>query len=88
MAGLVITPEIEADALRLAERTGVTPAEAVASALRKVLAAQPLPRGKRLDEARAVLERIHSYPVDYSLSEDEILGYDEFGVPEQPYLDR
>ncbi len=98
MAGLVITPEIEHDAHVLAERTGVTPTEAVERALRieidrggaassQVHPAEQHPH-KNLEKIRAALERIHSAPVDNSLSQDEILGYDEFGVPEQPYLGR
>ena len=41
MAPLVITPEIEADAQQLAERTGKTPTEAVAQAVRRELDALP-----------------------------------------------
>jgi hypothetical protein len=89
MAVLVITPEIEADVQRLAERMGKTPTEAVATAVRKELSVVPPVTPKRdWDRINALLKEIHSFPVDYSLTEDEILGYDEFGVPEQPYLDR
>ncbi len=87
MATLVITPEIEADAMRLAEATGQTPTEAVADALRSKLKLFRLPSKRKidLDAVYALLESDKS-PIDYSLTEDEILGYDEFGVPEQPYL--
>ena len=88
MAALVITPQIEADAQRLAERTGTTPSEAVAGALRdKLQTAEPQPPKdfKKIDE---ILARLHAGPVDYSATEDEILGYDKDGIPEQPYLDR
>ena len=90
MAPLVITPEIEADVQRLAERDGKTPTQAIADAVRKELGAPapPLPPKRDWDRIDALLKEIHSFPVDYSLTEDEILGYDEFGVPEQPYLDR
>ena len=96
MAALVITPEIEAAAQRLAEATGTTATEAVAEALRKQVALTPLPKPLETAEERkarweridALLKQIHSMPIDYSQSEDEILGYDAFGVPEQPYLGR
>lgn len=41
---------------------------------------------RRMDAIRQLQERVRRAPIDWSLSEDEILGYDEFGVPEQPYL--
>ncbi len=91
MAGLVVTPEIEADAQLLAERTGVTPTEAVASALRTRLLQLPsvkLPGYKKsMEELHALFDRHKLTPVN-DLTEDEILGYDEFGVPEQPHFGR
>ena len=88
MEALVITPEIEAAAQRLAERTGKTPAEAVADALERELnGAIPKPP-RDMKKIREILARIHAGPIDYGVTEDEILGYDDFGVPEQPYLDR
>jgi antitoxin VapB len=90
MASLVITPEIEADLNRLAKVTGTTPAEAVAAAVREKLASAPVQRAiqdraSRIDE---LIRQLHALPVDMSLTEDEILGYDEDGIPEQPYLGR
>ena len=89
MATLVISPEIERDAERLALCTGTTPEQAVANALRECLRAvdsKPRRDAVDLDALHAFLEN-HRGPVDYSLSEDEILGYDESGAPEQPWLD-
>jgi hypothetical protein len=91
MASLVITPEIEADARRLAEATGTTPTEAMANALRSQLHVIPVGRrqGKMsLSELQAILARVQDGPVDTALTDDEILGYDTDGIPEQPYLDR
>ena len=92
MATLVITPEIEADAMRLAEATGQTPTEAMTHALQDKLrdvAIESHVPVKTID-IDAVMKLLRSFdgPVDYSLTEDEILGYDEHGIPEQPYLDR
>ncbi len=96
MAALVITPEIEAAAQSLAEATGETPTEVVARTLRARLAevaAQPSYGSKKT--AQEVLAMIRSYnlPVSNDLSEAEILGLDEYGVPSQTtaqagYVDR
>ncbi len=89
MADLVITPEIEADAQRLAEALGTTPTEAVAKALRMSLLEPPYIRQsakKSPEEIDALIRRLHVLPVNRELTEDEILGYDEVGIPEQPYL--
>ena len=89
MEALVITPEIEAAAQRLAERDGMTPTQAVEDALRTRL--QELPQSKprkSMEHLLATLHRVHAGPIDYSLTDDEILGYDKDGIPEQPYLGR
>jgi hypothetical protein len=89
MAALVITPELEAAAQKLAQRSGKTPTEAVVEAVRKELEILPaLPPQRDGKKIRAIIREFHSAPVDYSLTEDEILGYDEDGIPEQPYLGR
>ena len=43
---------------------------------------------RRLKAIKAIQDEVAKSPVDWSLTEDEILGYDEFGAPEQPYLSR
>ena len=89
MAALVITPEIEADAQRLAERTGQTPTEVVAGALRERLQYLSSPGSaapqKSVEELIALFQSHQLTPVN-DLTEDEISGYDEFGIPEQPAL--
>lgn len=42
--------------------------------------------GRRIAVIHAMQEEIQREGIDWSETEDEILGYDEFGVPEQPYL--
>ena len=89
MPTLEITPELERDVNRLAEVTGFSPAEAVARAVRSKLSVLDPPDNPSHIDLKALdafLERIRG-PVDYSLTEDEILGYDESGAPEQPWLD-
>ena len=41
-----------------------------------------------MEHLLATLHRVHAGPIDYSLTDDEILGYDKDGIPEQPYLGR
>lgn len=87
MEALIITPEIEADAKRIAEATGETPTEVVAKVLRTRLAELPsraaLGPKKSAEEIMAMI-RSYNLRVVNDLSEEEILGLDEFGVPEQP----
>lgn len=91
MATLVLTPEIEADVRRLADATGQTLTEAVASAVHEQLQKLPLVEPKRskasVEELMALVKSYDLKPIN-DLTEDEILGYDGFGIPEQPYLDR
>lgn len=42
--------------------------------------------GRRMAIIRELQNEIARDGIDWSLTEDEILGYDEYGVPEQPYL--
>ena len=88
MAPLVITPEIEADVQRLAARTGTTPTEALAIALRGMLQALPRQahRARKAPEEVLALIRSHQLTVINDESEDQILGYDRFGIPEQPHV--
>lgn len=90
MTTLVITPEVERDVERLAARTGVSAEQAVADAVRnqlRLLHPQVNPRGIDWAAVDALVEKIKaSGPIDYSLTDDEILGYDESGAPEQPWL--
>lgn len=65
---------------KLAELTGETPAEvvriAVAERLQRVHGARDL-----RDELNKIALQCASRPVISNMTDDEILGYDEFGIP-------
>jgi antitoxin VapB len=76
-------PEADRLARELAAATGETLTEAVLNALRERLDRQR--RGRRTfrpkDLLRETRERLSRYPVLDGRSPDEILGYDEKGLP-------
>lgn len=77
-------PDVDRLARELAERTGESVEDAVMNAIRERLRRkqQASPSGPRLrDEIRAIAARCASLPVLDSRSPDEILGYDEDGLP-------
>ena len=83
MALSIKHPEADRLARELAQSTGESLTEAVINALRERLIRQ---RGKARtarvrDELRAIRERCARYPVLDHRSADEILGYDEHGLP-------
>ena len=93
--GLVIDNEAVVAMVReLAQRRGVTPDEAVRQAVERevALTLPPAPANDRPArtpeevEARyqalmAIARRAHARPVISDMTEDEILGYDENGIP-------
>jgi antitoxin VapB len=93
--GLTITNEDVVRMIReLAERRGVSPDEAVRQAVEREVAQTPAApvaaslRERSPEEAAelyeklmAIARRAHARPVRNDLSEDEILGYDENGIP-------
>lgn len=90
--GLTITNEAVVRMIReLAERRGVSLDEAVRQAVEREVAqtpAAPPPRERSPEEAAelyeklmAIARRAHAMPVLSDLTEDEILGYDENGIP-------
>lgn len=77
-------PEADRLARAVAARTGETPTQAVIVALRERLEREE----RRLDDAELLVEEIlaigrHSaaLPIRDSRPADEILGYDEYGIP-------
>lgn len=71
-------------ARQVAKLTGETLTEAVRGALRLRLRDEQLKRGERpWDDAEieAIIERFTALPVLDNRSPDEILGYDDHGVP-------
>jgi antitoxin VapB len=76
-------PEADRLARALAARTGETITEAVIHALRDRLRRTEGRRNPRslVDELREISDRCAALPILDTRSEDEILGYDEIGVP-------
>jgi len=83
MALSIKHPEADRLARELADATGETLTEAIIRALRERLRReQGRRRGPRLrDEIRAIRRRCAALPVRDHRSPDQILGYDEKGLP-------
>jgi antitoxin VapB len=83
MALSIKHPDADRLARQLAARTGETLTDAIINALRERLRReQGRVRGPRLrDELRAIRQRCAALPVKDRRSADEILGYDEAGMP-------
>ncbi|HEX5502542.1 MAG TPA: type II toxin-antitoxin system VapB family antitoxin [Thermomicrobiales bacterium] len=84
MALNIKDPEADRLARQLAERTGETITQAVITALRDRLAREERRQDRRallLDEIRAIGQHCASLPVLDERSADEILGYDDAGLP-------
>ena len=88
MATLVITHELEQDVKRLAAATGTTATEAIADAVHSQLSRIVDTGEKREIDMAALYAFLNTLPntPDYTLTEDEILGYGDSGAPEQPWL--
>lgn len=83
MALNIRNPEAEELATELAKRTGETKTEAVIKALRDRLTRVRRERSKRrlIDELEEIAKRYESLPILDDRSPDEIIGYDENGLP-------
>lgn len=83
MALNIRNKEAERLAAELATRTGETKTEAVVKALRDRLARvrRQRPRRRLADELDGIAQRCASLPVLDRRTPDEILGYDEGGLP-------
>ena len=83
MALNIRNPETEQLATELARRTGETKTEAVTKALRERLERLPRGRAKRslADQLNEIVERFSKLPELDSRTPDEIIGYDEDGLP-------
>jgi antitoxin VapB len=70
-------------ARRLARLTGESITHAVQGAIRERLEREERRRGRRIDRAKVdrIVARIAALPVVDDRSPDELLGYDEFGLP-------
>jgi antitoxin VapB len=80
----IYNPEVEQLAAELVTQTGESETEAVAKALRERLARVLRERtGRRLaDELEEIGEHCASLPVLDGRRPEEILGYDELGLPQ------
>ena len=76
----VADPEAHRLARELAEQTGETIEHAVVQALRDRLARQ-VEIARRLEAIRQIQRRVAALPVLDDRRPDEILGYDENGLP-------
>ena len=74
-------PEADRLARELAELTGEQVDEAVTNALRKQLEKQK-EIARKLEAVRKISEHFRSLPILDPRSPDEIIGYNEHGVPE------
>ena len=83
MALNIRNKEAERLATELARRTGDTKTEAVVKALREKLSRvlKQRPRRRLADDLEEIAERCAQLPVLDRRSADEILGYDERGLP-------
>ena len=83
MAILIKDPETDRIVRELAARTGKSITDAVKTAAERELAGLP-PRKGRIDREKLArtLAEIRSYPrINEHLTDDEIIGYDENGLP-------
>jgi antitoxin VapB len=77
-------PETDSLARQVASLTGETLTEAVRTSLRERLRNEQLKRGERpWDDAAidAIIKRFQALPILDDRTDDEILGYDENGLP-------
>jgi antitoxin VapB len=83
MALNIRNKEAERLAAELAKRTGDTKTEAVVKALREKLnrVLRQRPRRKLADDLEEIAERCARLPILDRRSPDQILGYDEHGLP-------
>lgn len=85
MALSIRDPETDRLARELARRTGETMTRAIRTALEERLARLDRTREAEIERRRraidAIVARSRALPVLDDRSEDEILGYDEHGIP-------
>jgi antitoxin VapB len=84
MALSIKHPEADRLARQLAERTGETITEAVLAALRERLARESGRRERDDEEERimTIVRRFSQLPVVDARSPEELVGYDDRGLPE------
>ena len=83
MALSIKNPDVDRLARQLAHLTGETITEAVQVAIRDRLEREQRRRGKAIDRARIdeIVAQLAALPVVDDRSPDELIGYDEHGLP-------
>ena len=83
MALSIKNPETEQLARQVAQITGESLTEAIQKSLRERMERlhQQRKRQFRREEVEAILRRVDALPVLDARSPDEIIGYDEHGIP-------
>jgi antitoxin VapB len=74
-------PEVEKSIRALARQLGVDLTEAVGSAVANELERNSRNSTARLAKMRAIADRVAALPIRDTRSDDEILGYDDWGLP-------
>jgi antitoxin VapB len=80
MTLIINDPELDRMAQQLADATGVSVEEAVREAVKAKLKTCGVPR-KDPAAVEAALRRLRAMPVLDERTADEIIGYDEYGLP-------
>lgn len=83
MALSIKNPDVDRLARQLARLTGESMTDAVHAAIRDRLEREQRRRGKAIDRARIdeIVAQLAALPVDDDRSPDELIGYDEHGLP-------
>lgn len=84
---IALATEVERLARKIAEKTGATPENEIKEAVEeraRALGVNIETPPERFDEAavRAIMARVAARPVLDNRTPDEIIGYNEYGVPE------
>jgi hypothetical protein len=80
----ITNPKVETSVRRLAAQRGQSITEVIGVAVQELAKEPPQSRRRRptVEEALAMIRSFPQVEIDYSLSEDEILGYGPHGYPE------
>jgi antitoxin VapB len=88
MALSIKDPETDLLVRRLAQRERISMTSAIRLAVNNELKSgakiSEKEMARRREAMRDIQREFAKFPIDYSLTKEEILGYDEFGVPELP----
>ncbi len=82
MAINIKNPDVELAVRKLAERMGVDMTQAIGSAVNHELGRIGSAPSARLSAMRAIADRVSDLPIKDHRSADEIVGYDEAGLPQ------